>query len=469
MNCGEYLRKYTVKAVNSSKVEESVVDQALLYNYIVLMRLGFFDGDPKKQPFGNLGHCDVCTRDHKNLALEAAKQGIVLLQNRKSTLPLSAKYVKRLAIIGPNANATKTMLSNYAGIPCRYTSPLQGFKKYVWRVVHKPGCQNVKCSSKEHIKEATREAAMSDVVVLVVGLDQSIEAEGLDRENLTLPGYQEMLVKRVTNKAKGTIILVIMSAGPIDVSFASKNNKIGAILWVGYPGQDGGDAIAQIVFGDHNPSGRTPVTWYKRHYADQVRMTDMNMRVDESRNFPGRTYRFYIDKPLYKFGHGLSYSNFSKFLVSAPSAITIRKYKGQNQMDLSLATHNLTDDNQQAIVDLADVNCKKYDFLVVVGVKNEGTMNGAHVVLVFYKPPKWSDIEGVPKIQLVGFERVQVKAGKIELVALKLNVCEAFSLVDEDGRRKLVTGSQELVIGSATERKVTHKFTIGVRSAIKDH
>lgn len=252
MNCGDYLGKYTENAVNSNKVEESVVDQALIYNYIVLMRLGFFDGDPKSQQFGNLGPSDVCTDDHQSLALDAAKQGIVLLDNH-GALPLSSNTTQKLAVIGPNANATNVMISNYAGIPCRYTSPLQGLQKYVPTVTYEPGCSNVRCSDETLIEQAANAAAAADVAVVVVGLDQSIEAEGLDRENLTLPGYQEKLVMEVINATKGTVILVVMSAGPIDVSFAKNNTKIGGILWVGYPGQAGGDAIAQVIFGDHNP------------------------------------------------------------------------------------------------------------------------------------------------------------------------------------------------------------------------
>ena len=96
MNCGDYLRRYTEKAVNERKVEESVVDQALIYNYMVLMRLGFFDGNPRKLPFGKLDPSDVCTRSHKKLALDAAKQGVVLLENKGSFLPLSSKQIKKL-------------------------------------------------------------------------------------------------------------------------------------------------------------------------------------------------------------------------------------------------------------------------------------------------------------------------------------------------------------------------------------
>lgn len=252
MNCGTYLGKYTENAVKSGKVEESVVNQALLNNYIVLMRLGFFDGDPTKLPYGNLGPTDVCTEDHQRLALEAALQGIVLLDN-DGTLPLSTKDLKTLAVIGPNANATRVMISNYAGVPCKYTSPLQGLQKYSSGVSYQPGCADVGCSDGSLIEPAAKAAASADAVVLVVGLDQSIEAEGLDRVNLTLPVFQEKLVTEVAKAAKGPVVLVIMSAGPIDVSFATNESKIGGILWVGYPGQSGGEAIAQVIFGDYNP------------------------------------------------------------------------------------------------------------------------------------------------------------------------------------------------------------------------
>ena len=256
MNCGTYLGQYTENAVKLKKVDESVVDQALIYNYIVLMRLGFFDGDPKSLLFGNLGPSDVCTSDNQQLALDAAKQGIVLLSNN-GALPLSKNNIKNLVAIGPNANATKVMLSNYEGIPCRYVSPLEGLQKYISTVSYEPGCSNVICGNDSLIEAAVKAAATTDTVVLVVGLDQSIEEEGRDRENLTLPGFQEKLVVEVANATNGTVILVVMSAGPIDISFAKNLTSIGGILWVGYPGQDGGDAIAQVIFGDYNP-GYTP-------------------------------------------------------------------------------------------------------------------------------------------------------------------------------------------------------------------
>lgn len=258
LNCGTYLQDYTQRSINLKIVEEAIVDESLKYNYIVLMRLGFFDGDPKNLPFGKLGPSDVCTNDHQSLGVEAARQGIVLLDN-KGVLPLSHNTTKNLAVIGPNANATETMLSIYAGKPCRYTTPFQALKKYVQNATYESGCSDIQCKDASQIEAAAKAAALVDTVVLVFGLSRSIEDEGRDRENLTLPGFQDKLVTDVSKAAKGSVILVIMAAGPVDVSFAKNNSKIGAILWVGYPGQDGGDALAQVLFGHYNPGAQSHI------------------------------------------------------------------------------------------------------------------------------------------------------------------------------------------------------------------
>ncbi|KAE8669409.1 Beta-xylosidase/alpha-L-arabinofuranosidase 1 [Hibiscus syriacus] len=447
MNCGDYLGKYTVNAVKLKKVDESVVDQALIYNYIVLMRLGFFDGNPKQLPFGDLGPSDVCTDDHQRLALDAAKQGIVLLDNN-GDLPLSKAVTKSLAVIGPNANATTVMISNYAGIPCRYTSPLQGLQKYVSTATYQAGCSDVKCSKDTLIQPAVKAAVNADAVVLVVGLDQSIEAEGLDRVNLTLPGYQEKLVTDVANAAKGKVVLVVMAAGPIDISFAKKMGNIGGILWVGYPGQAGGDALAQVIFGDYSPAGRSPFTWYPQEYADKVPMSDMNMRANATSNFPGRTYRFYTGKPVYEFGHGLSYTSFSKFVIFAPTTIPIS------------TPNNILKPYIGEAIDAETLLCDVLQFNVVIGLWNKGSMDGAHVVLLFWKPPSLTEVTGAPNKQLIGFERVEVKQGETKKVTMSLNVCKDLTLVDAEGKRKLIIGQHTLFVGSNTESQVRHHFVV---------
>ncbi|KAJ8763401.1 hypothetical protein K2173_002284 [Erythroxylum novogranatense] len=456
MNCGNFLGKYTENAVKQTKVDESTVDQALTYNYIVLMRLGFFDGNPKLLPFGDLGASDVCTDDHQLLALDAAKQGIVLLEN-SGALPLSKDTIQNLAVIGPNGNVTETMISNYAGIPCKYTTPFQGLQKYVTTAKFEPGCKSVSCNDDTLIAAATEAATDADAVVLVLGLDQSIEREELDRVNLTLPGFQEKLVTSVINATSGTVIIVIMSASPIDISFVKNESTVGGILWVGYPGQDGGDAIAQVIFGDHNPAGRTPFTWYPKEYADQVSMTDMNMRANASKNLPGRTYRFYTGRSLYEFGHGLSYSSFSKFIASAPATLLVRLNSTPSYPTSILSTNQNVHSNAQAnAIDVSSVNCTSLKLDLVIGVRNRGPMRGAHVVLVFWKPPTTSDVTGAPNVQLAGFERVKVKKGKTVNVTITIDVCKGLSLADSEGKRMLVMGLHTFLIGSPSEHQVRH-------------
>ena len=121
LNCGRFLGQYTEGAVKQGLIDEASINNAVTNNFATLMRLGFFDGDPRKQPYGNLGPKDVCTQENQELAREAARQGIVLLKNSPGSLPLNAKTIKSLAVIGPNANATRVMIGNYEGIKISYS------------------------------------------------------------------------------------------------------------------------------------------------------------------------------------------------------------------------------------------------------------------------------------------------------------------------------------------------------------
>lgn len=167
-------------------------------------------------------------------------------------MPIVPTNIKTLAVIGPNANATKAMLGNYAGIPCKYTTPLKGLSDTV-PTVYEPGCTDVKCKSTNQFEKAKNISATADAVVLVVGTDLSIEAEALDRTKIDLPGQQNLLISEVAYAARGPVIRVIMSGGPMDVTFAKCNPKITSILWVGLPGQEGGGALADVIFGRYNP------------------------------------------------------------------------------------------------------------------------------------------------------------------------------------------------------------------------
>ncbi|KAG8066432.1 hypothetical protein GUJ93_ZPchr0004g38187 [Zizania palustris] len=432
LNCGNFLAQHTVAAVQAGKLSESDVDRAITNNFIVLMRLGFFDGDPRKLPFGGLGPKDVCTSSNQELAREAARQGIVLLKNT-GALPLSAKSIKSMAVIGPNANASFTMIGNYEGTPCKYTTPLQGLGASV-ATVYQPGCTNVGCSGNSlQLSAATQAAASADVTVLVVGADQSVERESLDRTSLLLPGQQPQLVSAVANASTGPVILVIMSGGPFDISFAKSSDKISAILWVGYPGEAGGAALADILFGDHNPSGRLPVTWYPASFADKVPMTDMRMRPDASAGYPGRTYRFYTGDTVYAFGDGLSYTNFAHHLVTAPKQVAVPLAEGHT----CYTEHCLS-------VEAAGDHCENLAFDLHLRVRNAGKTAGRHTVLLFSSPPS---VHNAPAKHLLGFEKVSLEPGQSGAVAFKVDVCKDLSVVDELGNRKVALGSHTLHVG----------------------
>lgn len=233
-------------------MSESDIDRALLNLFSVRIRLGLFNGDPAKQPYGNISPNDVCSPAHQALALEAARNGIVLLKNTLKLLPFPKRSVSTLAVIGPNAYAAKTLLGNYAGPPCKTITPLDALRGYVKNAVYHEGCDSVACSNAA-IDQAVAIARNADHVVLIMGLDQTQEKEDMDRVDLSLPGKQQELIMSVANAAKKPVVLVLICGGPVDVSFATNNDKIGSIIWAGYPGEAGGIALAEIIFGDHNP------------------------------------------------------------------------------------------------------------------------------------------------------------------------------------------------------------------------
>lgn len=431
LNCGSFLAQHTEAAVKSGLLTEVAVDNAVSNNFATLMRLGFFDGNPSTQLYGKLGPKDVCTPANQELAREAARQGIVLLKNSAGSLPLSPTAIKSLAVIGPNANVSKTMIGNYEGTPCKYTTPLQGLTASV-PTTYQTGCPNVACGTVQ-LDEAKRIAAAADATVLIVGADQSIEAESRDRVDIHLPGQQSTLVTEVAKVAKGPVILVIMSGGGMDISFAKTDPKITSILWVGYPGEAGGAALADIIFGYYNPSGRLPMTWYPQSYADKVPMTNMNMRPNPATGYPGRTYRFYTGEVVYSFGDGLSYSPVKHHLVSAPKLVSVPLEEGHVCHSSSCKS-----------IDVVEEKCQNLNFDIHMRVKNMGGMSGSHTIFLFSSPPS---VHNSPQKHLLGFEKVFLPAQAVASVRFKVDVCKDLSLVDEVGSRKVALGLHVLHVG----------------------
>lgn len=237
LECGSYLTYHAKSAVLQKKLGMSEIDRALQNLFSIRMRLGLFDGNPTRLSFGLIGSNHVCSKEHQYLALEAARNGIVLLKNSPTLLPLPKTSPSiSLAVIGPNANSSPlTLLGNYAGPPCKYVTILQGFRHYVKNAFYHPGCDGgPKCSSAQ-IDQAVEVAKKLDYVVLVMGLDQSEEREERDYVHLDLFAKQLELINNIAEAYKKPVILVLLSGGPIDTSSAKYDYKIGGILWASYP------------------------------------------------------------------------------------------------------------------------------------------------------------------------------------------------------------------------------------------
>ncbi|KAK8967857.1 Beta-D-xylosidase 1 [Platanthera guangdongensis] len=405
LDCGSYLARYTGSAIQQGKVSISDVDNALANTLTVQFRLGMFDGDPTRLPYGNLGPKDVCRPAHQSLALEAARQGIVLLKNDRRHLPLRPSTLHSVAVIGPNSDATATMIGNYAGI---YT-----FFKNI--TVHQAGCSDVPClGPSQPIVAAVGVARQADAAVVIVGLDQSIEAEARDRDSLLLPGRQQELVQKVAAASRGPVVVVLISGGSVDISFARDDPRVAAIIWAGYPGQAGGQAIADVLFG-----GKLTMTWYPQEFAAKVPMSDMRMRADLGRGYPGRSYRFYTGPAVYPFGHGLSYSKFSYSIAQAPAEVAL-------SVNMRWAAATNPELNPLCPGD------------------------GAHTVLLYSTPPAGAERWDPPRRQLIAFEKVHVASGKTARVKMDVDVCKGLSFADNYGIRRILLGNHNLQIGDLT-------------------
>ncbi|CAN6233408.1 unnamed protein product [Urochloa humidicola] len=443
VNCGNYVQQHGASALQQGKITEQDIDRALHNLFAVRMRLGLFNGDPRRNRYGNIGADQVCTPEHQNLALEAAQDGIVLLKNDAGALPLSKSSVASLGVIGFNANDAKRLQGNYFGPPCVTATPLQVLQGYVRDTRFAAGCNAAACNVTA-IPEAVQVASSVDTVILFMGLDQDQEREEVDRLDLTLPGQQQSLIESVANAAKKPVILVLLCGGPVDVSFAKTNPKIGAIVWAGYPGEAGGLAIAQVLFGEHNPGGRLPVTWYPQDFT-KVPMTDMRMRADPATGYPGRTYRFYKGPTVFDFGYGLSYSKYSHSFVASGT-------KPPKMSDIAgLKAMSTTEAGAAAMYDVEAIGteaCERLKFPALVRVENHGPMDGKHPVLLFLRwPNATAGGSGRPARQLIGFRSLHLRAEQTAHVEFEVNPCKHFSRASEDGKKVIDQGSHFVMVG----------------------
>ena len=286
------------------------------------------------------------------------------------------------------------------------------------------GCR-INDSDESGFAAAVALAQSSDVVIFFGGIDGTIEGEGRDRTVITLPDTQMALIQQLEKASRSPIHVVIMSGSGLDLTFPRDSNQVASLIWMGYAGQSGGTAIANVMFGEFNPSGRLPITFYPSTYIDQVSMLDMQMRPSPTN--PGRTYKFYTGQPVFEFGYGLSYTTFNYTWFNDS---TVSRFNIQSLMK------NNDDRTKKVLLDIFRVN-----------VTNVGPVAGDDSVLAFLVPPRVSIVDPSPPLkQLIGFERVSLNVGETAQILFPLNV-QALLSTGHDGSRWLEPGVRKIMFG----------------------
>ncbi|GBE86378.1 Probable exo-1,4-beta-xylosidase [Sparassis crispa] len=438
-DCGTYYPEYLPSAYAQGLFNISVLDRALIRQYAGLVKLGYFD-PAESVSYRALTWANVSTPGAEELAYTAAVEGITLLKN-DGTLPLSPSY-KTLALIGPWANATTQMQGNYAGIAPYLHSPLYAAQQLGFTVNYAagPGVDDPTTSS---FPAALAAANASEVIIFAGGIDDTVEAEAMDRYTITYPGVQLDFIDQLSQMGKPLIVLQ-MGGGQVDDSELLSNPDVNALIWGGYPGQDGGTALMDIIVGNAAPAGRLPVTQYPAEYVYQVPMTDMALRPGPTN--PGRTYKWYTGTPVVEFGYGLHYTNFSA---------TLGAEKNCDSYDISTLVEG----------------CLSYSYLdlcpfasFAVNVTNTGSsVTSDYVTLLFLKgefgPAPY------PNKALVAYDRLHAIApSSSQTTTLNLTL-GSLSRVDGYGNAVLYPGSYTLVLDVDSKATLTFELT-GLESVI---
>ena len=427
-DCGSWTHDFGEAAVRDGLVAEGALRGALARVLEMRFRLGEFD-DAAKNPHARV--TATCAPADKALALQAARESVVLLNNSAGLLPLPLALDggggarPRIAVVGPLANASDVMMGGKSDFqPCDGppVSVLAGLASHGADVVgYAPGCADgAACENASGFAAAAALAAASDVVVAVVGIDGSVEYEGHDRDNITLPGAQEALLEQLAAAAPrgaAQIVVVLLNGGSVSSEFAAR--RAGAALDGLEGGMYGGAAVADALFGAVNPSGVLPFTVYPPSFAAARNFTDFRMRpaaaavaaADEAAARgapppgPGLTYRYYshAEPPLWCFGHGLSYTRFELAWVDGAPRPT---------RDAPLRLR--TDDARVAATSAAD------GLALRVRVANAGPVAGARVVQLYVAPSGVGGVADVdlPRRRLIALGKVHVAPGEAAELAL---------------------------------------------------
>lgn len=410
LNCGN-MYAYLMKAYEEGKITEEMIRTSAARLLTTRMKLGMFD---RKTPFDSIGMDVVDCPEHQELNLKMARESLVLLKNN-GILPLDKKKIRKIAVIGPNADSVTALEGNYHGTANQYITILEGIRAEFSgaRVNYSEGSHLYKPSlvdsgyPGDRLAEAKGMTDETDVVILVTGMDETIEGEeiagmefGGDRQELYLPLCQRELVKAVCER-NIPVVLVNLSGSAIDFDYG--NEHADAIIQAWYPGGQGGRAVADLLAGNYSPSGRLPVTFY---HNENSLPAFMDYSMD------GRTYKFLKEDPLFPFGFGLSYTEFEyqELCLEKEKILPGEGLRGS------------------------------------VVIKNIGKMEGDEVIQIYLQDLEAS--ERVPRHKLCGFGRIHLAPGETKRMDFEIGP-EQFEIICADGKRKYESGAFRISAGGS--------------------
>lgn len=399
-------------AYRKGLLPQDLLDRAVERVLRVKILLGLFE-NPYVDPEAH--RRVVRSQAHRELARRAARSSLVLLKN-DSILPIAVGRVKRIAVIGPNANSPLALLGDYSYPPHMGVEPegvatvLQALRSTVGdraRILYAPGCRDARCASSEGFQEAIDVANDSDLVVAVFGeisglFGRGLSGEGSDRANIQLPGLQEDLILEICSRTPTA--LVLLNGRPLDLSRVSE--RCPTILEAWYPGEEGGWAIAEILLGDQSPSGKLPISFPRG-----------SGQIPVYYHRKPSSFRDYVDitsKPLYPFGHGLSYTRF-----------------------------------EYSNLRISPDHVRPGDWIEIsFDISNVGERVGAEVAQVYIRDPVASVSR--PVKELKGFAKVSLRPGERRSIKIKIHT-DQLAFYDRNMRLTLEPGVFEVYVGSSSE------------------
>lgn len=409
LNCGSEYYPYLVDAVKQGLVTEEEVNQSLTKLLHTRFKLGMFD-KPENDPYSQIPTSVINCDKHRKIALESAQKSIVLLKNN-GILPLS-KDSKSLFLTGPNATSTDALIGNYYGLNQNMVTIQEGIMGHLNPgsiMQYKQGFLAAR-TNVNPIDWTSGDAKDADVSIVSMGLTGNLEGEEGeaiesadygDRLDYNLPKNQIDFLKKLRKDNKKPIIVIINAGSPVNMNEISE--LADAVVWAWYPGEEGGNAVADVLFGDVSPSGRLPITFPKS--LDQLPAYD-------DYAMKGRTYRYLTEEPFYPFGYGLSYGKFT-------------------YSDLKLSKEKVR---------------KSDSFEAEVIVKNIGKMESDELVQLYIQRENEKIV--TPIFSLKGFKRIHLKVGESTNVNFTITP-DMLSMIGENGEKLIQKGLVKIYVGGS--------------------